>query len=120
MPLRFFIGIFAFIVIAVTIPCNMLEGQNDYLHGSIADEMVQHSYTTSTTTAGTESNFITAGISWIDTYILFNYSVFYDIDPTTGAKTPNDFAVIRYFCIICLVGLFMSLFFLMKATALSV
>ena len=120
MPLRFFVGMFAFIVIAVTIPCNMLEGEDDYLQGSIADEMVQHSYTTSTTTSGTETNFITAAISWFDKYILFDYSVFYDIDPVTGAQSPNDFAVIRYFCIICLAGLFLSIFFLMRASAVSV
>jgi hypothetical protein len=98
----------------------MLEGENDYLQGSIADEMVQHSYTTSTTTAGTESNFITQSISWVDKYLLFNYSIFYDVDSITGAQTPNDFAVIRYFCIICLIGLLLSIFFLMRAAAISV
>lgn len=120
MPLRFFVGMFAFICIALTIPCNMLEGEDEYLSGSIADEMVQHSYTTSTTASGTESNFITTSISWFDRYILFDYSVFYDVDPVTGVKTANDFAVIRYFAIICLIGLFLSIFFLMRAAAISV
>ena len=120
MPLRFFVGILSFLLL-VALACNMLEGENTYVTGAPLDsELIDHSFSVSTTSSGTNSNFITMGIDWIDKYLLFHYSVFYDVDPVTGTQAPNDFVIIRYMCIIMMVGLLINLFVLFRASALSV
>lgn len=119
MPNRLLIGMLSFLIL-VSVVCNMLEGQNAYVTGAPLDsELINRDYTTSTTTSGTQSNFISMAINFLDKYILFHYSLFYDVDPVTGVNTDNDFAIIRYLCIMILVVIAINLFILLRAAAIS-
>lgn len=121
MPIRLLIGYLSFILLVVTPVCNMLEGTNEIVSQSeFSSSLIDHSYTTSTSTTGTEANFMTMGLDWIDKYVFMDYSIFYDIDPATGDKDPNDFAIIRYGLIIIGLALMVVVFFYTRASSISV
>ena len=100
MSTRLFIGILTFYILAQVI-CNFMEGNNMVTNANIieAQENLEHQHTTTIDTGGTEGSFISKSVTFITKVVFFDYSMFYDIDPVTGAKTSNGFVIIRYLLI---------------------
>ena len=99
---RLFIGMIMFYIMAQLI-CNLVEGQS-MVYGVSTDMTsgTQYQQTTSTDTSGNKADFWTMGantLSLIGKVVTFEYSLFYDVDPATGAVTANDFSIIRYLLI---------------------
>jgi len=121
MPIRLLIGYLSFVILIVTPVCNMLEGTNQIVdQNAFGSNVLQHSYTTSTSTSGTDANFLSMSLEWIDKYIFMDYSVFFDIDPVTGERTDNMFAILRYALIVIGIALLINLFFYARASSVSV
>lgn len=97
---RLLIGLITFFILAQVI-CNFIEG-NDMLTQANIDftqNMTSHRYTTTTDIEGGEGTFVSKGIDFLSKLFIFDYSIFYDIDPVTGEKTSNDFYIFRLFLI---------------------
>ena len=99
MSSRLWIGMLMFYVLAVVI-CNIIEGAS-MVQGvdTSMTNLTQYAQTESVDTAGNKANFWELGKSTLATIgkiITFDYSMFYDVDPSTGVKTANDFSIFRY------------------------
>jgi hypothetical protein len=98
------IGIITLYILAQLI-CNAVEDQAMLTSTNISDvqDMMSHSTTVSTDALGQIVSSITGVFStigtWINKYILFDYTIFKDYDPVTGTTTANQLAIFRFLLI---------------------
>lgn len=97
MSTRLFIGLLTFYVL-MQVVCNFYEGNSMVTNANIMEsqQMLNHQYTTTVDTEGSEGSFISKSITFITKVVFFDYSLFYDIDPVTGEKTANNLVIFRY------------------------
>lgn len=102
MSTRLFIGMITFYILA-QVMCNVMDG-NPMVQGVSTDMTAgtQYSQVTSEDSNQNTANFWTMGASTLSTIgkiVVFDYSMFYEVDPVTGVKTANDWSLIRYLLI---------------------
>lgn len=89
-----------FMVLA-QIACNVLENNDMIMPDNVAEvqALTEHATTTSISSTGESVTFIDKTWDFLGRLILFDYSVFKQVDPVTGEITDHPLAIIRYLLI---------------------
>lgn len=90
--------------IGAQVICNWFENDDMYAGTNIAatENVTNYYISSSTDTSGVVTSFVDFGrevAAFCGKLFLFDYSLFYNVDSTTGAKTANDISILRYLLI---------------------
>lgn len=118
--LKVWIGMMMFMVLA-TMACNVLENNDMIMPDNVAEiqALTEHSSTTSVSSTGESVTFIDKSWGFVSRLVLFDYSVFKQVDPNTGEITDHPLVVIRYLLICIGVGLIIDLFIIARRVTLG-
>lgn len=94
---RLWIGAISLYII-LQIWCTAIEGTSMYNQALATDveQMVQHEQTTTTTSLGNTITFFDKAWDFVSKVVFWDYTIFKDVDPTTGENTANQLAIFRY------------------------
>jgi len=88
---------------------------------------MQYDVTTSTDVDGNSQTFIDKIFGWVGDsvvapvsdffgkYIFFEYTLFYNVDPITGARTANDLTIVKMFLMALGIGLLVDAGIILKS-----